>query len=320
MKDYKRKYVVLLICIAIIISIFIVGYLIFHKQKEEDNSINSNVANDFISNNTENQYNVSNKSDSTYKINWDNSYDKFMLRRTQAGLGSLEISSLQLNKVTLESFINKLNSSETNYIKYSPTVEDTGFDGVPYISNEEFVEIMEKFIPKGTTSKISYSVELEGALPRFKIEFLIVHPNYLDIDNPNSKEFVMDEDTYVRNWVIKGIRFYGSKVDSVDVADVENNPSNHCKLDVLNSANLLTKYKGKTEDEIAQNYINSLEEAMEMVYAGYHFSDEMKEKLQVGMKYILFEIKQDGEVPDSFYWHADDLNVVYYAGAMITIQ
>ena len=142
MKDYKRKYVVLLICIAIIISIFIVGYLIFHKQKEEDNSINSNVANDFISNNTENQYNVSNKSDSTYKINWDNSYDKFMLRRTQAGLGSLEISSLQLNKVTLESFINKLNSSETNYIKYSPTVEDTGFDGVPYISNEEFEEIM----------------------------------------------------------------------------------------------------------------------------------------------------------------------------------
>lgn len=308
----KKNFIIIGVILVIILIIVAIYFISSDKEQpvvseEQENNINLNSS---IINETTTDYE---QPENTYKINWtteESSHGTYKM--AEASLSFFEISPLQLNKITLAEFIDTLNESSNNYFSYSKTVEDTGFSGIPYIDNEEFEEIMDMTISKGKENKICYNVHLKGALPRFDITFLIVHPDYLDIENPEKQTYVMDTDTSVRNWIVKSVRFTGTNVEKEEVELRKNNPSNYCKLDVLDGVDLLDKFKGETTDEITDRYIDTIEHAMNLVYTGYSFTDEMKEELHNSMKYLLFEEKTNNKIPETFFYQADDLNLVYF--------
>lgn len=311
----KNKKNFIIIGVTLVIILIIIGAIYFINSNKEQT-----VVTDEQENNTNLDSNIANEAstayeqpENTYTINWSTKEgDKDIYRLSQVSLNALEISPLQLNKVTLDKFIYTLNNNSDDCFSYSKTIEDTGFTGIPYINNDEFDELMDKTIPKGKENKISYYVHLQGALPRFDIEFSLIHPDYLNVDDPDKQTYVMDTDTQVRNWIVKGVRFTGTNVEKEEIELRKNNPSNYCKLDVLDGVDLLDKFKGETTDEITDRYIDTIERAMNLVYTGYSFTDEMEEELHNSMKYLLFEEKTFDKVPENFYYQADDLNLVYF--------
>lgn len=297
---------------GILVGILVIAIYFISSNKEhsvvsqkQDNNLNSSII-DEVSTDYD-------QTEDTYTTNWyTEEGDKDIYKLSQMSLTGLEISPLQLNKVTLDKFIYTLNESSDGCFSYTKTVEDTGFSGIPYIDNDDFEELMEMTIPKGKENKICYYVHLKGALPRFDIEFMLVHPDYLNVEEPEKQSYVMYANTNVRNWIVKSVRFTGTNVENEEVELRKNNPSNYCKLDILDGVDLLDKFKGETTDEIADKYIDTIEHAMNLVYTGYAFTDEMKENLHTSMKYLLFEEKTNDKIPEKFFYQADDLNLVYF--------
>ncbi len=308
----KRNFIIIggiLVIIFIIIAIYFIssnkGQLVVSEEQENDINLNSSIVNE-----TSTDYD---QSEVPYTINWSTKEGaKDIYRLSQVDLNRLELSPLQLNKVTLDKFIYTLNNNSDGCFSYSKTTEDTGFSGIPYIDNDEFDELINKTIPKGKENKIAYYVHLQGALPRFDIEFSLIHPDYLNVYQPDKQTYIMDTDTQVRNWIIKGVRFTGTNVEKEEIKLRKTNPSNYCKLDVLDGVDLLDKFKGETIDEITDRYIDTIEHAMNLVYTGYSFSDEMNEELHNSMKYLLFEEKTFDKIPETFFYQSDDFNLVYF--------
>lgn len=311
LKNNKKKIIVIGAIVLIIIVFLVIYYIICNQDKTLKNSENKD---NLVTNTTINEGVTDyEQSEDIYTTNWyAEEGNKDIYKLSQMNLTGLEISPLQLNKVTLDKFIYTLNESSDGCFSYTKTVEDTGFSGIPYLDNDDFEELMEMTVPKGKENKICYYVYLKGALPRFDIEFMLVHPDYLNVEEPEKQSYVMYEDTNVRNWIVKSVRFTGTNVENEEVELRKNNPSNYCKLDILDGVDLLDKFKGETTDEIADKYIDTIEHAMNLVYTGYAFTDEMKGNLHTSMKYLLFEEKTNDKIPEKFFYQADDLNLVYF--------
>ena len=267
----KRNFIIIGIIIVVIVGIICAIFV--NKNKAINTGSNSN--NNGIDNTQNNIFNSSKiiwvrnenlKTDSNY------SEEENTVKTTNVNIDSL-------TNITLEEFINKWSNSDynSNFITLYP------------IENE----ISYGEIKKDEMLWSTRDIYLKGVLPGFEMRFTIKHPDYLSEDflgvnnyDINVKDFIITNIQFEGNMFYQNLRkeyekdfneyassdydILAEKYSSDDRAYIE---------DVYDKFYLVDPETTRTEEEITDTIINSIEEIMSWVYKDYKFTDEIKQDL-----------------------------------------
>lgn len=273
-KDNKMKNKKNLIIIIVIILV-VMGILCAILVNQNKTTNTSNMSNNNVEGNSEN--NIFNSS----KISWvrnenlktdSNSSDEENTVKTT------NVNTNSLNNITLGEFVDKwTENSENNFLSAYPL--------------ENMVEPAE--IKKGEMLWSTRDFYIKGVLPGFEMRFTAKHPDYLEEDFlGNSEKDINVSDFIITNIQLEGNMGYMNEKErfsnAVDAYYSENNItslSNYDQADTYyyadmdNLFGIIDPENRRTEDEIISQTVDSIEETFSYVYKDYYFSDELKEDL-----------------------------------------
>lgn len=273
-KDNKMKNKKNLIIIIVIILI-VMGILCAILVNQNKTTNTSNMSNNNVEGNSENNI------FSSSKISWvrnenlktdSNSSDEENTVKTT------NVNTNSLNNITLGEFVDKwTENSENNFLSAYPL--------------ENMVEPAE--IKKGEMLWSTRDFYIKGVLPGFEMRFTAKHPDYLEEDFlGNSEKDINVSDFIITNIQLEGNMGYMNEKErfsnAVDAYYSENNItslSNYDQADTYyyadmdNLFGIIDPENRRTEDEIISQTVDSIEETFSYVYKDYYFSDELKEDL-----------------------------------------
>ena len=273
-KDNKMKNKKNLIIIIVIILV-VMGILCAILVNQNKTTNTSNMSNNNVEGNSENNI------FSSSKISWvrnenlktdSNSSDEENTVKTT------NVNTNSLNNITLGEFVDKwTENSENNFLSAYPL--------------ENIVEPAE--IKKGEMLWSTRDFYIKGVLPGFEMRFTAKHPDYLEEDFlGNSEKDINVSDFIITNIQLEGNMGYMNEKErfsnAVDAYYSENNItslSNYDQADTYyyadmdNLFGIIDPENRRTEDEIISQTVDSIEETFSYVYKDYYFSDELKEDL-----------------------------------------
>lgn len=273
-KDNKMKNKKNLIIIIVIILV-VMGILCAILVNQNKTTNTSNMSNNNVEGNSENNI------FSSSKISWvrnenlktdSNSSDEENTVKTT------NVNTNSLNNITLGEFVDKwTENSENNFLSAYPL--------------ENMVEPAE--IKKGEMLWSTRDFYIKGVLPGFEMRFTAKHPDYLEEDFlGNSEKDINVSDFIITNIQLEGNMGYMNEKErfsnAVDAYYSENNItslSNYDQADTYyyadmdNLFGIIDPENRRTEDEIISQTVDSIEETFSYVYKDYYFSDELKEDL-----------------------------------------
>ena len=288
-KDNKMKNKKNLIIIIVIILV-VMGILCAILVNQNKTTNTSNMSNNNVEGNSENNI------FSSSKISWvrnenlktdSNSSDEENTVKTT------NVNTNSLNNITLGEFVDKwTENSENNFLSAYPL--------------ENMVEPAE--IKKGEMLWSTRDFYIKGVLPGFEMRFTAKHPDYLEEDFlGNSEKDINVSDFIITNIQLEGNMGYMNEKErfsnAVDAYYSENNItslSNYDQADTYyyadmdNLFGIIDPENRRTEDEIISQTVDSIEETFSYVYKDYYFSDELKEDL-IKILNRMYYVSTDGE-------------------------
>ena len=273
-KDNKMKNKKNLIIIIVIILV-VMGILCAILVNQNKTTNTSNMSNNNVEGNSENNIFSSSKiswvRNENLKTDSNSSDEENTVKTTNVNINSL-------NNITLGEFVDKwTENSENNFLSAYPL--------------ENMVEPAE--IKKGEMLWSTRDFYIKGVLPGFEMRFTAKHPDYLEEDFlGNSEKDINVSDFIITNIQLEGNMGYMNEKErfsnAVDAYYSENNItslSNYDQADTYyyadmdNLFGIIDPENRRTEDEIISQTVDSIEETFSYVYKDYYFSDELKEDL-----------------------------------------